>query len=362
MLEHTQRIYRIAMIAMVLAVMQATPPIPRKAADTIASPGYQKKHTRESEVKPSLPSNPPVGQVSVNPQVETENAAIQKTKKKQETVFIGELATVSWPWLTNVLNIVYVLATIAIAVVGYFGIKYAKETLGHIERQTRANEGQLTEIKAAGEQTKQMIAHAETQAQAGKDAADAALKNATALMNAERAWILVTMLPTGPRKKQDIGASVKYVWEDGRELTDDDIVNGKELVPETIGFVAKNYGRTPGWVTSIWANARIIPVMNGLPHPPLYFIKGASINIEKCDALYAPEADRKSRIFIPADDLIPVAERESFLYVYGIIHYRDVWGEKHETRFCFYWHVPVTGELNPPDFYQEGPEGYNGQT
>ncbi|HEY1938181.1 MAG TPA: hypothetical protein VGJ33_09630 [Candidatus Angelobacter sp.] len=245
-------------------------------------------------------------------------------------------------------NRFYVIFTGLLVVVGIAGTVLARRT--------------LKRIRDAGEQTDKLIAHAETQAKAAQDAAGAALKNATAVMNAERAWILVRMMPTGPYKKSGIGAEIEYVWEDGSELTEEDILNSKHLVPERVVYIVKNYGRTPGWVTSQWCDARLVRTINGLPQPPDYFFRRASINLEKLDDLYAPESERKGTIVIPAEDLEPAGNREAFLYVYGIIKYRDVWGGTHETRFCFYWHVPTERELNPQGFYQEGPEGYNGQT
>lgn len=247
-----------------------------------------------------------------------------------------------------------VVFTGLLVIVGALGVCYAARTLGKIERQAKANEGALSEIKAAGKQTDKMIEHA------GKQA-DAALLSARAFMSSERAWILVRMLPTGPRNKSDAG--LDFVWEDGTPLTATDIQNGRHKVPETVGYMVKNYGRTPGWVTSHWCDAKIIPATPDLPIQPSYFSRPASIFVRKCDDLYAPEADRKNRIIIPTVDLIPVAGRNSFLWVYGIITYRDVWdGAPHETRFCFYWHVPASGDMNPMGFYQEGPEGYNKQT
>jgi AbrB family looped-hinge helix DNA binding protein len=57
-----------------------------------------------------------------------------------------------------------------------------------IDRQAKANEDQLAEIKAAGQQTDRMIEHA------GKQA-DAACLNAHAVVNAERQWMLILIVP-----------------------------------------------------------------------------------------------------------------------------------------------------------------------
>jgi hypothetical protein len=67
--------------------------------------------------------------------------------------------------------------SVFLALIGLGGVWYGRSTL-------KAIRGQLAEIKAAGLQTDQMLVHA------GKQA-DAALKNAQAVINSERPWIVV---------------------------------------------------------------------------------------------------------------------------------------------------------------------------
>jgi hypothetical protein len=198
--------------------------------------------------------------------------------------------------------------------------------------------------------------HFESLANATKDNAQAARENAQAVMGSERAWILVRMRPSGPRKKGN-----QWYWANGTPLTVLEVMTNMHK-PELIGYMVKNYGRTPGWVTSQWATAKIVETESQLPQPPDYFCKPASIFVRKSNAAYVPGYRRRNRIFIPSDDLTPVASRTSFLYVYGIITYRDIAGGNHETRFCFRWHVPDTDDIDPQAFYREGPEGYNGET
>ena len=64
-----------------------------------------------------------------------------------------------------------------LVLIGGFGVLYARKTL-------KAIEGQLAEIKSAGQQTDLLIKHAGVQA-------DAARENSQALMKANRAWMLI---------------------------------------------------------------------------------------------------------------------------------------------------------------------------
>jgi hypothetical protein len=61
------------------------------------------------------------------------------------------------------------LPQIILAVVGIVGVIVAIRTLKGIERQAKANEDTLIEIRSAAAQTDRMIGHAETQAATGKE-------------------------------------------------------------------------------------------------------------------------------------------------------------------------------------------------
>jgi hypothetical protein len=204
---------------------------------------------------------------------------------------------------------------------------------------------------------------AHRQADIADTAAKAAQKSADSLVNVERPWILVRMEPTGPHLREG------KVWFTGlagelgsRQLTDIEIITHRHRVPEKVEFTIKNYGKSPGWVTSQWVDARIVDAMGGLPSTPDYFLRKASFQKEKCSDFLERGCPRKGEIFITRGDLIPVGRKERFLYVYGIVKYRDVWKNEHYTRFCFYWYVPLTGDFDPMGFYAEGPDGCNEET
>lgn len=204
---------------------------------------------------------------------------------------------------------------------------------------------------------------AHRQADISDTAAKAAQKSADSLVNIERPWILVRMEPTGPHLREGKVWFTGLMGELGsRQLTTVEVVAGKHSIPEKVEFTIKNYGKSPGWVTSQWADAKIVDAIDALPSAPDYFLRGGSIQIEKCSDFLEHGRPTKGKILITPEDLIPVGRRERFLYIYGIVKYRDVWKNEYYTRFCFYWHVPVTGDLDPMGFYAEGPDGYNEET
>jgi hypothetical protein len=171
-----------------------------------------------------------------------------------------------------------------------------------------------------------------------RKAAEAALLNAKAVINAERPWMLV-----------------EYEWQKVEKL-------------EGIGFYAINKGETPAEIVEAYFESQILPyISDNLPVPPNY----------------------KSPIFIPrrGDNLIVKEEKwglnpvpihpeswidncmkrdavesaREFVYFYGVIVYRDMLHEStaesglHYTRFCFCYDVFMKALLptGPQDYRQK---------
>jgi hypothetical protein len=128
-----------------------------------------------------------------------------------------------------------------------------------------------------------------------------------------------------------------------------------------IEYSVVNFGKSVAWVTAHWADAkRFDGIEDFLKTPPPYLSKGASIFTES-ESMFTPGESRWVRIKIPAFHFLALAQRAMFLYVYGIITYRDLWDGTHKTRFSFLFHVPTEWDQNPEGFYAE-PAEYNEQT
>ena len=203
---------------------------------------------------------------------------------------------------------------------------------------------------------------AHRQADIADVAAKAAKQSADTLINVERPWILVRMEPTGPHRVGKVWWTGTIGQPDSRELTSIEAMTGVHRKPERVELTIKNYGRSPGWVTYSWADAKIVDSVKEFPVTPDYFARRGSIHINTCNDFLEPRRSRKSSIFSTPDDLKPVADGTRFLYVYGIVNYRDVWKGEHYTRFCFFWFIPDDGDITPQGFYAEGPDGYNEET
>src|ERR1035437_4007882 len=79
-------------------------------------------------------------------------------------------------------------SAVVLAVIGYFGVRYAKRTLDNIERQANTMEKQAADARAAALQSTGIA----------QKAADAALMQANYLVASERAWLVIA-----PINKED---------------------------------------------------------------------------------------------------------------------------------------------------------------
>jgi hypothetical protein len=229
--------------------------------------------------------------------------------------------TREWPdWGLWVFNLLLVI-------VGGFQIWLLFRTFGAIKRQADNMDRQTGIL--------------EKSAKAASDNASAAEANTRTLRNLERPWVLVRMEP------------VEMAISD-LELLD------HPAQQMSLKYTIRNYGRSPAWVTKHWSGVKILPLPSDISENPLYLPIERSVDIELSE-FYEPGKRRGNTIPIPYSLIFKLIKRSAFLYIYGCIVYRDVWGDSHETHFSFFYHVPPDGDLNPQDFYAE-PTAWNYET
>lgn len=242
-----------------------------------------------------------------------------------------------------------VLLTGLLAVVGVVGVIYAIKTLRMVERQTNANEGQLNEIKNSAQQTNILIEQAGKQADAARNSADAALLNATAVVNSERPWLFI-------------------------EIETSDVKPDQSGVPVHVSFSVRfqNWGKTPAEIINFDDHLECRKDTEDLPMPPKYRLEGhvwMHTRMLPPGQIWAgPESYFFVENWIPTDDFQEIrASRKRLLY-WGRLQYRDLIGHSttihdlkkmdtiHETCFCYFW----SPSLN--EFLICGPFGYNKHT
>lgn len=188
---------------------------------------------------------------------------------------------------------------------------------------------------------KKEVEHANIIAVAARDAANAALLNARAVINSERAWLLPAILVEPPNLL---------------EMARDSYPNSIEIA---VRF--NNAGRTPAWVTGwycttlITPNERVTPFDYGEGHSSLN--QGEPMTAGSNDNLYVDFA-------VPElSTIADIQQGRSYFYVYGFLNYRDVFNQTHQTYFSRRYSrrqfAPGTSEEG---WMVIGPEGANRNT
>jgi hypothetical protein len=143
--------------------------------------------------------------------------------------------------------------------------------------------------------------------------ANAARVSADALINSERAWVLTQM-----------------GWDKEGACQPHRIVRPTDNSVHTlmnVRVVYRNYGRTPAWITEKHIKIEVTNTVEPLPD-----FSGATVayNIEPIAGEQEPEWKPKN---MTGEGWGP--DSGQFTLVYGLVKYRDVFGEARETRFGY---------------------------
>jgi len=338
-------------LAVLLAVMQASPPVPRKAADPGNGTPQNVAKQPSSDKTPAKQSPPLIQPISSEPdQNASRNPATENAPK---AVSIRELPPVSV--MKDWLDKIYIGFTGILIIIGFFGVRAAYRTLRAIEQQVgemkaqretmqgqlTTMQGQLAQMKSAGEQTDKLIGQAKNQTEKTGIAAEAAQKSADAFVMSERAYIQVVISKPLSMWTEPSKPGKNRAW----------------VSPDIV-----NIGRTPAKITKVvfvpyLVHERLGPREQMPPAPPpepVYSGIG-SVGFER-DAILAQNTGITPLIVeIPAADCIEVMSRNATLYVYGYVNYFDVLENPHQTRFCqLYWPKSSTDDPHPGGFMMAG--------
>lgn len=115
-----------------------------------------------------------------------------------------------------------------------------------------------------------------------------------------------------------------------------------------------NTGRTPARILEIAARYRLIQSLERIPPVPEY--EGDLEKIPLYEMLLIPQGRYWSFQPLEPSNLTPdqitaIRNGQRTLFAYGYVVYLDVFGDRHETRFCWYYCVPQGGMVS---FIKEG--------
>jgi hypothetical protein len=291
---------KLFLIAVLLAVTQAAPPVPRKTADNTNS---------DKASTPPQSANP----VTTNPDQGSRQSS--KPEDAPKTVRVSELPPVSVgrDWISIGLTGVLVI-------VGILGVTAAYKTLQKIENQVAEMknqrvimDGQLTAMKdqlsAMNEQTNQM----EASVSAAQASAKTSNDNLELIINKERGRLSFEL--------PDIA------WE------------GTPIPPfSTIGSVRYKilyFGYTPAFIVraQMWAfvdtlNEPVTQVISDIPIPTIVSMGTELPLIKTLIWPIIPE---------PGKTETDIREKRAFIHFHGRIQYDDVFGRRREATIKRRW-------------------------
>jgi hypothetical protein len=181
--------------------------------------------------------------------------------------------------------------------------------LGLLYRQFKATETAANAAKNSADAATKSANHLAEQLGTMRDTAKANRDSADALVNAERAWLMVYL-----------------DWQPGSIHTLDN-----ERTRATTAYlqcVCTNHGKTPAWIDEICCKFEIIPWFHESPDFK---------NMEPYDSAPEPVAAGASsgiRKLEPVADGMFIQEGKVRM-VYGVVKYRDMFGLKRETTFGY---------------------------
>jgi hypothetical protein len=188
---------------------------------------------------------------------------------------------------------------------------------------------------------------------ATRQAAEAALKNATALINTERAWVIAAPVDNAP--------VVGFIPESGSNL-ELHLAGCNQTNSFSCSF--KSTGNTPARLVEVAIRYMKANKLEDIPKEPTYGDRTVLNNL----ALVTGDSIRfaaflEPDIVLKKADHDAVYKQQAFLYAFGIIVYRDVFASLHETRFGYIYHFPQGGDPRENGFRREGlPSSYNQAT
>ena len=206
--------------------------------------------------------------------------------------------------------------TIILTIVGVLGTVIALYTLCLIKREVGAA------VEALAHSAKLADA-AEKTAGGVLAAATAADVNSNSIKLSERAWI-----------------------QAGPDMSGFKLENLDNRVA-VFNWYMSNTGRTPAKLVEIAARYRLIQSLKDIPEEPewdgdLEKIPLYEMHLIPNERYWSYQVLEPSSILTP-DELTAIGRNERFLVAYGYVNYLDVFGDPHETWFCYSYYVPQGG-------------------
>jgi hypothetical protein len=287
---------------------------------TVCQPFQQRQgaHTPKEQQKVTNQAPPPT--VSPSPSPNCQPAPNPNQSKSENKTSNWKDAFAPPTWSNWALVLVGLGATIA-----------ALLTLSQIRRQARSMRYQTTHLKNSVIQSRKA-------ADATKASAEAALLGAQAVIDSDRAWLLISQLH-----------SIQTSWK-------------LEQTYYRCFVDFKNFGKTPAKIVALSAEIQIGNTRDNPDDPSIYNSRIQSVVPEMVAQGESAPQVADCKIPITTEQTNGIRDKRYFLWLCGLVRYEDVFrGEPwHETRFCYLWEDRDDG--SGPRWHMAGPSEYNGAT
>jgi hypothetical protein len=111
------------------------------------------------------------------------------------------------------------------------------------------------------------------------------------------------------------------------------MIDGPDLRPKyNVALTVENLGKTPAFDLTVDDRLEVIPdpIPDQLPlsnpENPSRYVLGPGKNVTS-----------GCTVHLSASDIDDVYHKRRYLASYGVLSYRDVFQQRHETRWCFYY-------------------------
>ncbi|HTU44425.1 MAG TPA: hypothetical protein VMF91_05155 [Bryobacteraceae bacterium] len=327
---------KLLIAAVLLAVMQGLPPVPRKATDNAAH--SSRAINQQTAGQQTQPQSPLLVQNETHPKTDQEKSASPSNADTKKAVIVGESTAVpikDW-WDRS-----YIIFSGLLVVIGAAGVIAAVCTLKTIAAQVRIMRHQGAILLR---QTKATV-----------QAARAAKESVSIAISSSRAWLLVE--------------DVQIPFESLRALEAGTTASNPDAQYFTVRL--RNYGDSPAFIYAAemrysYGGLRDMPTYPGIYHqgfiaaptqhivPPFVNSKEVLTDcwIGSCH-LEGPLSWLTTQLFGE------IRNSQMFLWAQGVVRYRDVHEREHETRFCYRYEVPPRVPAGHEHFCVAGPGEYN---
>lgn len=317
---------KVAVIAVILGIMQAVPPVQGKTADDSTRSASNVQNNGAADQKPRQPP-PSLNKANSNTPIKKDSGE-QHSESGGDSVVFRQLPAVKinaprrdWAdWASWIFNLLLVVVGIAGIIVALRSLSRIDEQIRQIARQVdvtmlqlRAMNEQISEMSQQTASLREYVDETKKIASSTTDAAIAAKQSADVVARVSVPTLVIEKFELADMGAASLDAKLQY---------------------PNFEIIVRNYGQTPALLFS-WN----ISLATGLlPGNPVYDTDGILLEkqiVKPGEAYTLPPLYFPHRRSLDLSVVKEIVERKTFLTAYGFIAYGDIFGNPlWRVKFC----------------------------